>query len=195
MTVDQLGDLAGRIGLASPAELVDPARLHELQDSLATQPYAGQRIISQILIKDPLYPDRVQPASAFLLLGQRFIIDGYITGNVVYDKIVYNGSEVRRMLPSSLDVLFALGNDAAAQLLRQELEQYHYASNLAGLRYLIDSYDASYWTSSVFCSWLGLIRALNPRPGARRVPPVHADRGVVAGEDEHPACVLGPIAA
>ena len=168
VTVDQLGDLAGRIGLTSPAELVDLARLHELQDSLATQPYAGQRIISQILIKDPLYPDKVQPASAFLLLGQRFIIDGYITGNVVYDKIVYNGSEVRRMLPSSLDVLFALGNDAAAQLLQAELEQYHYASNLAGLRYLIDSYDASYWTSSVFCSWLGLIRARTLRPPAPR---------------------------
>jgi hypothetical protein len=170
VTAAQLDDLAGRIGLASPAELAEIARFRELQDSLATQPYADQRIISQILFTDPLDPDRVKPASAFLLLGQRFILDGYITGNVVYDKIKYNGADVLRMLPSSLDVLFALGNDAAAQLLEPELTQFHYAANLAGLRYLIDSYDESYWTSSVFCAWLGLIRALNP-PGARDTLP------------------------
>jgi hypothetical protein len=37
---------------------------------------------------------------------------------VVYDRIRYQGEAVTRMLPSTLDILFALGNDAAGQLLQ-----------------------------------------------------------------------------
>ena len=77
--------------------------------------------------------NRIQPASAFMLLGQRFVIDSYVTGSVVYDKIEHEGRAVLRMLPSTLDVLFALGNDAAAQLLEDELSQYHYSDILAAL--------------------------------------------------------------
>jgi hypothetical protein len=49
------------------------------------------------------------------------VIDSFITGNVVYDKIK---GGVRRMLPSSLDVLFALGNDPAPHLLEKLPPQY-----------------------------------------------------------------------
>ena len=162
VTVAQMDDLAARLELSDATELLDTTRMRELQDTLAVQPYAGQRIVSQILMKNPLFPERVKPASAFLLLGQRFIIDGYITGNVVYDKVIYHGDEIKRMLPSSLDVLFCLGNNAAAQLLEPELERFHYATNLAGLRYLVDSYDEAFWSSSLFNAWLGMIRELNP---------------------------------
>jgi len=54
-----------------------------------------------------------------------------------------------------------LGNDAAAQLLVPELDQYHYSTNLAGLRYLIDSYDSEFWNSSIYNMWLDSIRTLN----------------------------------
>jgi hypothetical protein len=70
------------------------------------------------------------------------------------------------MLPNSLDALFALGNDAAAQLLINDLNQYHYSTNLAGVRYLIDSYDNSYWEVTIYNMWLNSVRKLNP-PEAR----------------------------
>ncbi len=33
------------------------------------------------------------------LSGQRFIIDSYILGNVVFDRVVYKGQKVMRMMP------------------------------------------------------------------------------------------------
>jgi hypothetical protein len=120
---------------------------------------------------DETKPDSIIPASAFMLLGQRFIIDSYITAQVVYDRIKFNNQFVRRMLPSTLDVLFGLGNDAAGQLLKTELDNYHYSTNLADLRYLINGYDSTFWNSSLFNIWLNSIRQLNPPAQRNSLPP------------------------
>lgn len=162
-------ELLDEAGISSVLELADMDNITNFQDKLKTKPYADQKILSQILISnDFTSPDKIEPASAFMLLGQRFIIDSYVTGNVVFDKIYYNGEKICRLLPSSLDVLFALGNNAASDLLKPELEQYKYGSNLAAMRYLIDSYNSDFWTSSVYNSWLGSIRSLNPLDEAER---------------------------
>ena len=79
--------------------------------------------------------------------------------------------KVMRMLPSTLDVLFALGNNAADQLLKPDLDQYKYSSNLSALRYLIDSYDPGFWQSTIYDGWLNSIRALNPPADRSSLPP------------------------
>lgn len=158
VTMQNLLELLAETGAAGASDLLNDATLKAFQDKLATKPYAGQKILSQILFTDPMSPDKITPASAFLLLGQRFVIDSYVMASVVYDKV----SSPPRMLPSSLDVLFALGNNAALQLLQPEIERYNYAKNLAGLRYLIDSYEPEYWESTLYTGWLGAIRTLNP---------------------------------
>ncbi|GAG47660.1 unnamed protein product, partial [marine sediment metagenome] len=89
---------------------------------------------------------------------------------VVFDKIKYNDDFICRLFPSTLDVLFAFGNDAAAQLLVPELDQYHYSTNLAALRYLIDSYDSGFWGSSIYNMWLDSIRTLNPPLDVENLP-------------------------
>jgi hypothetical protein len=171
VTLPNMKSLLQMAQVGSASRLLDPLLLASLQDTLMKQPFAFQRINSQILESaDPLSPDRIQPASSVLLLGQRFVVDSYVTGNVVYDKISYHGTAVWRGLPSPLDVLFALGNDAASQLLAPEIDMYHYATNLAALRYLIDGYDASFWDSSLYNSWLGMIRACNPPPERSVLP-------------------------
>lgn len=162
VTLPNVQDLMQEKGLKNAAELQDAAVWKDFQTTLLTKPFAGQRINSQILMSNPYSADQLQPATAFLLLGQRFVIDSYITGNVVYDKIIFNGEKMRRMLPSSLDVLFALGNNAAAQFLDAEMKEYQYAPNLAALRYLVDSYEDDFWNSSLYNSWLSSIRTLNP---------------------------------
>ena len=76
------------------------------------------------------------------------------------------------MLPSSLDVLFALGNNAASDLLKPELEHYKYSLNLSGLRYLIDGYDNEFWEQSFYNRWLNTIKTLNaPTIGEREKYP------------------------
>ncbi|MFZ1730508.1 MAG: DUF3160 domain-containing protein [Bacteroidota bacterium] len=167
----QLTGLLADLGITDPSALLDMQRVKDVQALLATRPFAGQRINSQILYSNPMDPEQLQPPSAFLLLGQRFIIDSYVFGNVVYDKIMFRGQKVRRMLPSSMDALFALGNDAAAQFLQDEFTRYPYASNLASLRYLVDSYGEDFWSASLYNSWLNAIRALNIPDEIESLPP------------------------
>ncbi len=157
------------VGITNASDLLDSLKLVEFQDTLKNQSFAYQLILSQILTS-PFEPDSIIPASSFLLFGQRFIIDSYVTGSVVYDKIKYNNEKICRLSPSTLDVLFALGNDAAAQLLIPELNQYYYSSNLTALRYLIDSYDSDLWNSTLYNAWLGNIRSMNPPPERTNLP-------------------------
>lgn len=171
VTLSNLNLLIEEMQLSSSGELLDSLKLVEFQNTLAERSFAFQRILSQILINDPNDPDDIKPASAFMLFGQRFVIDSYVTGNVVYDKIKFNGETIKRMLPSTLDILYSLGNNAAAQLLKPELDEYHYSTNIAALRYLVDSYDDDFWKSSIYNSWLNSIRALNPPEYKNDLPP------------------------
>jgi hypothetical protein len=170
VTLSNIETLLLLTGVDSASMLLETDRFAAFQDTLKVQSYAFQRILSQIIMSDPANPDDIRPASAFLLFGQRFIIDSYITGNVVYDKIKFEQNKVWRALPSRYDVLFSLGNDAAAQLLEQELSTYHYATNLASLRYLVDSYESEYWNSTVYTGWLNSIRSLNPPADRTALP-------------------------
>ncbi len=169
-TLHNVASVDSAINLKDADELLDTLRWKEFQDTLSTKSYASQRILSQVLISDPMDPEQIKPASSFLLLGQRFVIDSYVAGSVVYDKIMYQGGKVWRALPSTLDVLFAIGNDAAAQLLQPELDEYRYSSNLSALRYLVDSYGEEFWTVSMYNGWLNSIRALNPPQDRTALP-------------------------
>ncbi len=170
VTLSNLFSLRTQLNIQAASELLDTLRFQSFQTELTTQSYAFQRINSQILMSDPMDPDQIQTASAFLLFGQRFIIDSYVTGNVIFDRILFNGDKVRRMLPDPLDIMFAIGNNAAGQLMQTEIDRYHYAPNIVALRYLIDSYDSLFWYSSFYNGWLDAIRALNPPQDRTTLP-------------------------
>lgn len=160
VTLPQLRATLAQVGVTRADQLLDTNKVRQFQDTLLTNAWAYQRILSQVIAGDPSVPGGAKPASAFLLFGQRFIIDSYITANVVYDKVP------DRLLPSSLDVLFAIGNNGAAQF----LGNFPYAPQLAALRYLIDSYDSTSWGESFYNSWLNAIRALSPPADRSRLP-------------------------
>ncbi|MFN8359487.1 MAG: DUF3160 domain-containing protein [Candidatus Kapaibacterium sp.] len=141
--------------ITSPDQLRDDALQKQFQDESIKQG-AQQQILSQLLWADAFKLNSIKPAAAFMLMGQRFIFDSYILGNVVFDKV---GS---RMMPSPLDAMFVLGNDASIQLLQPEIEKYEYAKNLAGLRYLSNSQTKDFWEESLYSTWLSGIRSLNP---------------------------------
>jgi hypothetical protein len=171
VTIDNLSDLKSKINLSQASDFLDSLKVVQFADSLKNQSYANQKILSQILYSNQLIePDSIQPASAFMLFGQRFVIDSYVTGSVVYDRITYNGEKICRLYPSPLDPMFALGNDASGQLLQPELEQYHYSTNMAALRYLINSYGTTFWDSTIYNLWLSSIRTLNPPSDRSNLP-------------------------
>jgi hypothetical protein len=169
VTLNDLTELIKENGnIRADSFLVD-SNVRKFQNILKTKPWSGQKILSQILISgSPTEP--IEPASAFMLFGQRFVIDSYVTGQVVYDRIVNQGSQICRLTPSTLDVLFALGNDASTQLLIPELDEWKYSDNLAGLRYLIDQYPNKFWESSLYNMWLYTIKSLNPQPADENIP-------------------------
>jgi len=171
VTLENIRWLKQRIYLPNASALLDTNICKTFQDTLKNQTFANQLILSQILMgRKPLEPDSIVPASAFLLFGQRFVIDSYVTASVVFDKIFFNGKKVCRLFPSTLDPMFALGNDAAAQLLKPELDQFNYSSNLAALRYLINSYGTDFWDSTIYNMWLNSIRNLNPPINRESLP-------------------------
>ncbi len=157
--------LKNSVSITRADELLDSTKLITFQDSLKQQSFAYQLILSQILIHDPMSPDSIIPASSFLLFGQRFVIDSYVTSQVVFDK-----TKECRLFPSMLDPMFALGNNAAAQLLHEELDKYKYAENLAALRYLIDAYGTDFWQMSMYNMWLNSVRSLNPPEDKKTLP-------------------------
>ncbi len=65
---------------------------------------------------------------------------------------------------------WALGSEDALALLEDEMDQYKYASNMAGLKYLIDAYDSSFWEQSLYNTWLNSIRSLNPLSSSSGLP-------------------------
>ena len=162
VTLDNLNYLRTAVQVNSASQLLDSLKVVEYQDTLSNQSFAYQLILSQILMGNPIAGDSVVPASSFLLFGQRYVDDSYVTGSVVYDRITYMGQRICRLFPSALDPMYALGNNAAAQLLIPELDTYHYALNLAALRYLFDSFPPDYWNSTMYKIWLKTIKALNP---------------------------------
>lgn len=166
VTLDQFNSISDAVNISSAKDFLSMETVKKFQDTLSTKPFAGQKILSQVLSSNPTDVSQIKPASAFLLFGQRFVIDSYITGNVVFDR-----TKSRRMLPSTLDILFALGNSAAAQLLTSEIDKFQYATNLAALRYLIDSYDNNFWNSAIYNLWLNSIRSLNPPAQRETLPP------------------------
>ena len=134
--------------------LGDPSTLTAFQQAMIDAG-GGQQILSQILISDAT--EEITPAASWMLMGQRFLYDSFVLANVVFDKT----SELR-MMPDPLDALFVLGNDATAQLLMPEITRWKYAENLAALRYLTNTFEPTYWEQSLYTSWLGAIRSLNP---------------------------------
>ncbi|MCW8805105.1 MAG: DUF3160 domain-containing protein, partial [Ignavibacteriaceae bacterium] len=171
VTLPNMYYLKDAVSITSASDLLDSLALVEFQDSLANQTFAYQLIQSQILSGAMTPGDSLVPASSFLLYGQRYVDDSYVTAQVVYDRIRYNNQVICRLFPSTLDPLFALGNNAAAQLLIPELNQYYYSSNLANLRYLFDAYSSEYWNSTFYRQWLNAIRAMNPPENRNGLPP------------------------
>jgi hypothetical protein len=157
-----LFDIAEEFGLKNSEMLLQDSVYSAFRSAVVSNPGSGQKILSDFFIMDPFAstPDTL-PVS-FKLLGQRFIIDSYLLGNVVYDRVIFNNTKIYRMMPDPLDAMYALGNNDALPLLKPQLDQYPYAPELSALRYLVDAYEPSFWQQSLYNSWLHAIRLLTP---------------------------------
>jgi hypothetical protein len=139
----------------------DDTALARLRDVIRDHASARQLIRSEVIpatndpyTKAPL-PDKFQ------MFGQRFVIDSFILSQVVFDSILNHGQKIPRMIPKGLDVMAALGNDAAVPLLKDELAQWSYAANLLACRELLDFHKPGFWGANLYNRWLDCIRTLD----------------------------------
>lgn len=140
-------------GAATIASLSDEA----IAQAIVEGGFGQQLIASHIVFNETntTLPFNVR----FTLFGQRYAIDSHVLSNVVYDRVA------SRMMPSPLDVAFAaLGNNQAGDLLQNEIAQYDYAGNLAGMRSVAENQPEGFWDSNLYNGWLSSLRALSPTP-------------------------------
>jgi hypothetical protein len=157
-------------GISNPAQLNDSAKFAVYYDELVHNPEFMQQYMGAFYFVEPNGDKPDELPVSFLVSGQRFIIDAFVLANVVFDRIVYNDQKVMRMMPNPLDVLYALGNNNALHFLEDEMIQYPYGTQLALMRYLIDTKKPEFWTENLYSTWLSSIRALNPVPDNDNLP-------------------------
>lgn len=148
--------------LTSAEQLLDTTIFHGLIERYNADPELAQEILSDIFLMNPgdSVPG-VLPIS-YRVSGQRFIIDSYVLGNLVFDRLIFNGNKIMRMMPKAMDALFPLGNNDVLPLLEEEFNKYPYAEQMANMRYLVDGKTEDFWTGSLYNVWLNSIRKLNP---------------------------------
>jgi hypothetical protein len=162
LTPSKFRDILISLGISSAVQLNDTSVCSKLKKTLGSDPELGQKILSDFFLMDPGSDQPGILPISYRLSGQRFIIDSYILGSVVFDKVVYNKQKVMRMMPKPIDALFALGNNDVLPLLKEEFEKYPYAGQMANLRYLVDAKPTAFWSESLYNVWLNSIRELNP---------------------------------
>ena len=172
ITLSTLQQFLQDTGIEQPADVLaaDPVLL---LDQLLTHDYGQQRITGQIIMRH-IGNESAEPIprpNIFTLFGQRFSIDSYILGNVVYDRLFVDGKPVERALPSTMDLMYALGNDHALGYLEDDLETYGYNEALADLRSMVDEQPDSFWQKPLINHWLGMIRTLDSSTTDERFPP------------------------
>ncbi len=161
LSVFQLLKLLKDHKIATLADAADDKTLSTLKEALRTGKYGEQFIRSQIVTSHVGTSVKTPPPDTFQMFGQRFIIDSFVLSQVVFDSILYKNKKQRRMMPQGLDVMAALGNNEAIPLLREELDRWNYAGNLAACREFVDALKPTFWKDNLYNLWLDALRVLD----------------------------------
>jgi hypothetical protein len=168
VAVTELASALSEDGLYRWEDVRAPGFAKRVENVLATLGSDRSRVRAQTVASTGAGSPAPSP-HAVELIPQRFLMDGYLSTTVTFDRIVARGKTVRRYLASGLDIMAMLGNDDAVRLLRPELELYPYAGNLRAARQLVADTDPGQQTD-VPSRWLGALRTLGNRApvGGRR---------------------------
>ncbi|MBN2737562.1 MAG: DUF3160 domain-containing protein [Spirochaetales bacterium] len=141
------------------------AKAGEAQALLENQNYGNQYILSQAMWKSP-EAERPDLPKIAQLSGQRFILDSFLLGQTV------EGYVAARNKPLLEEVAFCLGNNAALNVIRDDIFTYNITklptykplyARLGAARSLFDYYP--HWDNNLYTLWLNSLRQLsNPLP-------------------------------
>jgi hypothetical protein len=143
----------------------DP-ELNDLDDDILLE----QFIDSALTLREPLilgHPilDELNLTATMGLrfMGQRFIPDSYILGQLVYKYV--GTSENPRLMPMGLDVMAAFGSERSWELLEGEKQYLNYVSQMEMLWNQIGNMTENEWTHNLYYLWLYSLLPLLADPG------------------------------
>ncbi len=102
-----------------------------------------------------------QVTRGFRFMGQRFIPDGYIMGQLMYNKVGDQSNP--RYLAMGLDVPAVFGSIRAADILTQTYQQdkyAHYTEQQAALKTEFANQPTSQWSANLYWGWLYSLKTL-----------------------------------
>jgi hypothetical protein len=101
-----------------------------------------------------IWQDRDQATTGFRFMGQRFTLDAYVFGELMWRKV--GTLENPRDLPKSLDFLAVQGSDEAYAILQDmgETSYVNYDEQFAKVKEEVAGLGLDSWTQNLYWSWL-----------------------------------------
>lgn len=107
-----------------------------------------------------IWQDRDEATQGFRFMGQRFTLDQYVFGQLIYRKV--GTLDTPRSLPKGLDVLAAMGSDEAYRLLDEmgETQYENYEAQMEKVKSEVSGLELDSWTQNLYWSWLYAMQPL-----------------------------------
>jgi hypothetical protein len=104
--------------------------------------------------------DKTQATQGFRMMGQRFTLDEYVFGQMIWRNVGTESSP--RGLPKALDFFSALGSKEASQILTDsgETKYENYDSQMKKVTSEISALEMDSWTQNIYWSWLYALQPL-----------------------------------
>lgn len=109
--------------------------------------------------------DEEETTKGLRFMGQRFVPDAYIFGQLIYGNVGTPGH--RRGLPKGLDIPAAMGSERAYQILDEmgETAYENYPEQMAEVQKWVSGLSVEEWTETLYNSWLYSFQPLLGVPG------------------------------
>lgn len=179
MTFSDLQPLLEAAGIRSLDSIQSVDTIRDLQRRIAEKDLGAQLIVGDVYFS-PCGSEQLQLPRAFVFTGQRFNPDGWVLGNVIADRILWNedipgfmiDGKVMRRFASALDMAYAvLGNrhtgpEIAQRMLASESRRNFrdglpYAHNLIALARTFERIPEPAWDESIYTRWLAALRQIS----------------------------------
>lgn len=101
-----------------------------------------------------IWQDRDEATQGFRFMGQRFTLDQYVFGQLIFRKV--GTLDNPRGLPKALDLLAAMGSDEAYNLLNQmgETKYENFDTQLTKVKGEVAGFGTDSWTQNLYWAWL-----------------------------------------
>ncbi|TFG14277.1 DUF3160 domain-containing protein [Candidatus Thorarchaeota archaeon] len=126
---------------------------------LQNESLLGEFIETAEDLHDPLilgspvaYGEDINVTKGMRFMGQRFIPDSYILGQLVYQHVGTINNP--RLMPKGLDVMAAFGSERAWELLEDQKEYENYVEQMEMLRSGISNMTDAEWVQNLYYLWL-----------------------------------------